>query len=485
MSRSRLLTGALVLFVLLDLLYSATQHYHQVIDGDLARIILPDEAHTAVLHDPFGLGVLLHRRVYVGPNRFFAHATLLTYMRTMPGWLQAFVSPISSVYLASALFKTALQALLIGLLAAYARQASGVSQHWKKTFWLAAALLTPLFQTAGYQGQMGIIDRSITYAFFYALPLALLLALLWPFFRSWWAGQALRLSWSHLALLLGLVVYLSFHGPIIPGVIGVLLAGGFLAWIVQRWRSAKPRTKLLDLAKQLPRPVCLVGGLMAVLALYSLYIGHYDLENMGTQQVPLTHRYLLVPRGILAELTSKLGLPLLVAAVLTNAWLIARRIPLSEQGTRLLAFLRGMGWFILAYILLLPLGGYRPYRELILRYDTIMPITLGLMLGYAATALYLIQWLPKRMRRRYSAGLLVFSGIYLFADKPLKPEASNVQERAALEIIAASPESLVCLPTEATVMSWDKVTDYQYSVTNARLLYHWGITDRVKVYYQK
>ena len=232
MNRTRLLTGLLALVVLLDLWYSGTQHYRQVIDGDLARIILPDEGHSPVLHDPFGLGVLLHQQAYVGPNRFFAHASLYAYMRTMPGWLQAFVSPISSIYLACALFKTALQAVLLGLLAAYASQASGADQRWGRTFWLAAALLMPLFQTAGYQGQMGIIDRSITYAFFYAFPLTLLLALLWPFFRAWSDMQPFRMGWFRLTLLLGLVIYLSLHGPIIAGVVGVLLAGGALVWML-------------------------------------------------------------------------------------------------------------------------------------------------------------------------------------------------------------------------------------------------------------
>ena len=33
-------------------------------------------------------------------------------------------------------------------------------------------------------------------------------------------------------------------------------------------------------------------------------------------------------------------------------------------------------------------------------------------------------------------------------------------------------------------MSWDKITDYRLSDTNARLLYHWGITPQPRRYYQ-
>lgn len=485
MSRARALTGLLILFVLLDLLYSATQHYHQAIDGDLARIILPDAAHTPVLHDPFGLTALLNQRVYIGPNRFFAHASLLAYMRTVPGWLQAFVSPISSIYLAGTLFKTAVQATLLGLLATYATQASGSTQRWGRPFWFAAALMSPLFQTAGYQGQMGIIDRSITYTFFYAFPLTLLLALLWPFFQSWSNSQPLRLGWFRLALLLALVVYLSLHGPIIAGVVGVLLTGGLLVWLKLLAPASRLSFGLAVLTKRVPQPVWLVGGLMGLLAAYSLYLGHYDLENTGTQAVSLGQRYLLVPRGIIAELTSKLGLPLLVLAVLGNAWLITRRIAPSETSNRLLRVLRGLAWFAGIYLFLLPLGGYRPYRELILRYDTIMPITLGLLGCYASTTVYVLHWLPKPSLRWYQAGLVIFSSIYLFADKPLKPEASNITERAALEVLAAAPEHLVRLPVQGTVLSWDTMDDYRLSETNAQLLYHWGVTKEVKLYYQQ
>ena len=117
MSRARGLSWLLALLVLLDLLYSATQHYRQPLDGDVAAIVLPVPAYAPVLHDPFGLRLLRTGQSHAGSNRFFAHATQLAFLRAVPGWLQSVVSPISSVYLACALLKTAVQALLLTLLA--------------------------------------------------------------------------------------------------------------------------------------------------------------------------------------------------------------------------------------------------------------------------------------------------------------------------------------------------------------------------------
>ena len=236
---------------------------------------------------------------------------------------------------------------------------------------------------------------------------------------------------------------------------------------------------------RLSRPGWLLLAGVGALTLYSLYLGSFNTENLGAAAVPLPARYWLLARGIGAALTSKLGLPLLVGAVLGNAWLLARRLPPTPATARLLALLRGLGWFALAYLLLLPLGGYRPYRPLILRYDTLLPLTLGLLLAYAATALHLLRELTGLGRRCYGAGLLGISAVFMFADKPLKPAASNAFERQALTRLAATPGPVVQLPAEGRIMSWEPISSPPLSDTNAQLLYYWGITPEVRQYYQK
>ncbi|GAB2456929.1 hypothetical protein GCM10011375_05230 [Hymenobacter qilianensis] len=79
--------------------------------------MLPSFWYSQVLQDPFGWAVIAKNEVYAGPNRYFAHAAMVGYLKSVPLWLQRSIDPISSVYLACALFKTAVQGLLLYLLA--------------------------------------------------------------------------------------------------------------------------------------------------------------------------------------------------------------------------------------------------------------------------------------------------------------------------------------------------------------------------------
>ncbi|SMB96094.1 hypothetical protein SAMN00120144_0534 [Hymenobacter roseosalivarius DSM 11622] len=470
------------LFVLFDLGYSYIQNYQLPLEGDLAPIVLPSFWYSQVLQDPFGWAVLAKNEVYAGPNRYFAHAAMVGYFKSVPLWLQRFTNPISSVYMACALFKTAVQALLLYLLAVYC---TGAQRLTDRRLWLPAALLVPLFQTAGYNGQMGVIDHSITYTFFYAFPLALLLVLLLPFYRAAYGRQPLRLSWVALPLIAALMVVLAFNGPIVTGAVLVLGVSIGLYWIKRQWPTAQVRSYpgwWLRQAKQVPLVAVLLLGLFVMLCLYSLYIGRNNSENL-TATLPLWERYKLVPQGIFRQLTGKLGFPLLVLIGLVNAQLIRRFLPPSAASSRLLRILQLLGLFTLIYILLLPLGGYRSYRPLILRRDSILPIILGLMYFYGASTYYLLQHLPGRPRRWYMGGLVLFGAIFMNADK-LRMTDNNQCERAALQQLAQASEPIVHLTSDCTVMAWEKITDPLQSDNNAQLLELWGVTKGKKLYYQ-
>ena len=166
--------GLLFFFLLLDVGYSFLQHYFMPLDGDLATSVLISEysAYKPLMNDPFGFGIIARDTSWPNPNRFFGHWFLSVYMRHVPLILQAFASPINSVYLACAIIKTLIQVAFIYLLAGYI---SGKWNAYNRQFILAAILITPLLQASGYNSYMGIIDQSITYTFFYALPLCLLL----------------------------------------------------------------------------------------------------------------------------------------------------------------------------------------------------------------------------------------------------------------------------------------------------------------------
>lgn len=469
------------LFVLFDLGYSFRQHYQLPLEGDVAAIILPSPWYSQVLQDPFGWAVVTKNEVYAGPNRYFAHLCMIGYLRYVPLWLQRFTDPISSIYVACALFKTVVQALLLYLLALYS---TGAQRLTDRTLWVVAALLVPLFQGAGYNEQMGVIEHSITYTIFYAFPLALLLLLLLPVYRAAYQRQPLRLSWVGLLASVGLMVVLAFNGPIVTGTVMVLMASVLFYWVRTNWPAAsQPILLWLTVqVKKLPWQLALLTTLLAALCLYSLYVGRNNAENL-THVLPVGERYKLVPSGVFRQLTSALGFPLLVAVCLANAQLIRRFLPPTAQGRWLLRALQLLGFFSLLYILLLPLGGYRVYRPLILRRDSILPVILGLIYFYGASSYYLLRQLPQPARRWYTGGLLVIGAIYMNADK-LRMTNDNTCERLALARLAQAPQPIVEVNNACTVLAWDLITNPQQSVINAQLLEFWGVTKGTRLYYQ-
>jgi len=465
----RLWFGLLILFVLAALGRAYLQYQQLTIDGDLAAIVLPADWYAPVLHDPFGWAVLSRGAVYAAPNRFFAHWLLSSYFRAVPLWLQRFTTPIASVYLAISLFKLATQALLLYLLALYA----GATTDLRRLApWLLMALLVPLFQTSGYNVQMGIIDHAVTYTAFYALPMALLLLWLLPFYRAAQRGAWAPLPWYRLVLLAALAVVLALNGPVVQGTVMVLLLVIAGYWWTQR--AAAP----------LPWQPALLLGWLGLLCLYSLYLGRYNAENLAAT-LSLGERYQRLPLGIFKLLTVKIGLPLLVLAVLVNARLI-RRVAPSPEGQRLLTLLRWLGLFIALYLLLLPLGGYRNYRPLILRRDTALPITLGVIIGYGATTYYLLRQLPAtRLRRWYVVGIGALSLLFLATDKLHIKGDNNACEQAALAELARAPAGVAHLPNTCLMLAWTPIADYHESATQAALLQHWRITWGLTLYDQQ
>ena len=142
------------------------------LDGDMVQGILQKSNGWKIIEDPLGLKALLKNEVSPDLNRFIVPLSMSFYFKNVPLFLQNFVSPVDSIYLSCAIFKIFVQFLLICLLAF---AISGFRKVFSKEFMVAALLITPLFQTCGFNRSMGIIDQSITYVFFYALPLGLLL----------------------------------------------------------------------------------------------------------------------------------------------------------------------------------------------------------------------------------------------------------------------------------------------------------------------
>jgi hypothetical protein len=383
-----------------------------------------------VLHDPFGLRALLHHEMYPAPNRFFAHIFLSVYFRHVPLLLQAVLSPVDSAYAAAAVLKLAIHALLVYVLAVAVSNSRNVLG---RKFLLAAVLITPLLQTAGYNGQMGVIDISVTYAVFYALPVALLLLFFLPFLREALHGETPRLSLLSYLGLLGLAIVLAFNGPIVPPTVLIICPSALLLSWHRRFRAYPASVPLVPRAAKalgdIPLPKLVLFLFFSALSLYSLYLGRYNAENLWAS-LPLVERYARLPLGVFYQLTGKLGFPLLLAMLLLNAWLI-RRMVLTALGRRAQHTLKWLGVFSLIFILLLPMGGYRAYREYIIRRDTILPIIVGIIGCFALSSCYLFapsaaaRSPPLRRRPRGLCGVVLRSLTSPGHGNPMRASGGN------------------------------------------------------------
>jgi len=474
----------LLIILLADLSYSFYQHYHMPLYGDMADVVMPspDKGYYQVLHDPFGLNALLKNEFYPNPNRFFAHWTASEYFLNVPLLLQKFTDPIDSIYLSCAIAKTIIQVLIIYLLAVYI---SNTGNIFKSEFIIAAMLVTPFFQTSGFTRTMGIIDQSVIYTFFYALPLGLLLIFFLPFFKMTYYDKMLRFNLILIILFALMIIYLSLNGPLVPGVVLIACPLSLMSLWLKYYRQMEgtgPSWKRALFAfKEIPGLIIFFFIGFCILSLYSLYIGCNNSLNLG-DSIPLLDRYSLLPKGIYNMVTKKIAFPLLFLFITINVTLITNYFK-SGEGRKIINLIKWIGVFAIIYILLLPLGGYRNYRENIIRYDTIMPVTLGLIFVFGSTTFYLIKNISKKDKTIYILGIIVLLSIFFNADRlNTKPYEC---ERKALETIARSPEKIVVLDCDCPVMDWRKIKDYQQSARNARLFEFWNITGGKKLYYNK
>jgi hypothetical protein len=477
----RLIYILLLLLLIADTSYSFKQHLSQPLDGDMAWNLIPANDVKPILESPFGFKAIRENITYANPNRFFCHWIYREYLLFTPILFQEFVEPIDSVYLACAISKTVIQIVLIILLA---MAITGSTNILKLDFMIAVVLVTPFFQTNGYRSYMGIIDPSTTYTFFYALPCAILLLYLLPFIRQFYFNKKInnqlfiRLLWMPLAF----VVCLS--GPLNPGIVLIFSILVILPHLIKFYIHTNQKgflQRVSDTLKKIPNnywyfliPIC-------ILSLYSLYLGRYNSITISSQ-IPLVKMYLKIPEGIYYQFTQKLGFPVLFIILAINTVIINIKFKDSD-GKKILKIFKWIGIFSLCYILLLPLGGYRYYRPYILRYDTIMPITLSLIFIFGISTLFLINKMSKKYKMWYLPIIIGVIFIFTYSDEPKFDH--NICERSALEEIGNTQETIVALKEDCSVVAWEKFNTPEESELNAQLLNIWGITKEKKLYFNR
>ena len=473
----RIIYIILSFFLLFDLGFSFLQHMGQPLDGDLAWNIVPSNDVKPILKNPLGTVVVFRNQSYPNPNRFFCHWTIQNYFKKIPLLLQKIVTPINSIYFSCAIFKIFVQIFLIVLLSI---AITGSCKWYKPDFIIAAILVTPLFQTNGYVRYMGIIDPSISYTFFYAFPCALLIFYLMPFILQNFHEKKTQTKVLIKILWIPFAFVICLSGPLNPGIILIFSILIFVNKILKespRFKKSNIIRRIISTIRIIPQNYWFYLIPVSILSIYSLYIGKFNSNNINKSLIELFSR---IPKGIYFQLTQKLGFPVLFMILTLNVIIIKRNFR-TQEGRKILTVFKWFGIFTLLYILLLPFGGFRSYRPNNLRYDTIMPVTLGLIFFFGSTTLYIIKSMTTRHKMWYISIIITVIFIYTNSDKAEFDK--NNCERIALEKISSSKDTIIQIPGDCTVLSWNTIEDPKNSELNAQLLKIWGITKEKKLYY--
>ncbi|RPH31250.1 MAG: hypothetical protein EHM93_14360 [Bacteroidales bacterium] len=470
----------LILLLFADITFSFIQHFHLPLEGDMACIIVPSDGYKQLMSDPLGLSAL-KGDIYPGTNRFFAHWTMATYYKITPFICQWVINPIDSIYLSNTIAKTGIQILIILLLSFY------ITRTWKvfsKDFLISAALITPLFQTFGFNAYIGIIDKSITYTFFYALPLTFLMIFFIPFYYASSQNRNINLNKWVITLLIPFIIFLSLNGPLIPAVVLIVCPLILLFRFRNNYLISNQRNRwrrIIESINGIDRIEIGFFVLFTLTSLYSIYVGRFNAENFNNI-VPLVERYKLLINGIYIQFTHSAGSILLVLAIVINTTVIWFQKPTAE--TKRIS--KTLQWIIvlsLIYTILLPLGGYRAYRPYIIRWDSYMPVNLCLFYYYGLTSLYLINNIKPKLKLAYITGIAMFLLVFTIADKT--NYYSSTCEKESLKVIANSPEKLVLINSDCSIMAWGKTTNPDDSKFNTQYLQYIGVLKDEKLYYQK
>lgn len=464
----------------LDLGYSFLQHSHNILDGDMPGIILPASWYAEVLDDPFAIGVLLEGKEYAAPNRFFCHWGMSKYFKTVPIVLQNITDPINSVYLSCAIVKTGIQVLLIWIIASLI---TGTKNIFNKDLLIIALLVTPFFQTHGYIISIGIIESSPTFFFFYTLPFTLLLLFFYPFYGYLFLEKKLEISIAKTLTLLALCFILPLSSPMIPALVLlvcplIILKIGIDYFI--KIKATSLSKKIIATAQNIPVKIYLLFGLICLMSLYSLYIGTFNIEN-SSSDIPMLERYARLPKGLHRMYTSQLAFYFIAIPILINSVWMKKYD--KKRFKTFKTYLKWAGIFTLLYILLIPLGGFRRYRPLMLRHDIMIPVSIILFYLYAWSIYVLLKKLPKKSKYYYAGLIGVVSLFFTYSDEP-QFDKNNCQKEAIIEIVN-SGEEIIHLKNKCDLLNWGEIKYPESSQYSSRLLKVWRIIDKEKVFVQK
>jgi hypothetical protein len=475
----KILQYLILLVLLLDTVYTFKQAYGKALDADIVQVVLPAEAYSKVLKDPFGFSVLFHHKSYAGTNRYFCHAAMYLWFRPVHSAVSFFFhDKVTALYVVSALFSALIYLLIVFLFASYsARRFSFSSKH----FLISVLLAIPFIHLNGFNWNIGIIDNSVSYTFFYAFPLCLLFIWFFPFYKYLCLDEkTIHFPVSKHVVWTFLTVCIAFSGVLVSPII--FLIGPVILFVLCYKAFAENKNdeflkRCKDAFLSVPFAVRHYLAFALILCSYSFYIGLYNSENPS--EIPsLAERYALLCAGIPKFFQSTPAYKY-IGILLAINFILLRKAPKVTREKKIIRIFP-IGILICAiYVLLLPLGGYRTYRPDIIRYDTFMPVTLFIIFYVVFTMSILIV----HRKKWYIPLAAVTWLLFMWNDKP--QFHLNQCEKHTLRMLAATNADTLILNKDCTILEWSNAETFEKSKNASRLLYEWGITCKIVRYRQQ
>lgn len=459
----RWIFSAILVFIIADLIFTSIQFFHQPIAGDLVQVVLPAERFQQILENPFGQDILLNQDTYAGSNRFFVHWSLYHYFRMVPALLRQWTNPLDALYFSTAFFKLFLH---LGLLLTLSSYIKGEWAPHKHDFWMILALCIPFFQSFGFHRVIGLIDISIVYAFSYALPILGFLIWFFPFYLCFRREQTIQDVLPPMAQI-GWLVFayvLSMSGPLITPLYILCIGSLFLLQV-------PAILKYLNQSKLSSQAWGIYAFALAC-SLFSWYLGQFNAENDAS--LSLLERYALLPKGVWRICTMKnAAIWYLIGHIGFNLWTIKTSMTsLSSKWKRVIIWIT---FILAAYLLLLPVGGYRPYRPLIVRYDTFIPVSLALIFGAVGTIYWILKRIDQWAVRSYRWAVPLLIGlIFQLADYNGIRRPSC--EYRALKDYIQRPDTSLFQNHSCAILDWEQASSGRSQEEIAQILCIWKIS---------
>lgn len=469
---------SLIILFIIDIVISFYQYYYIPLDGDMSAIIVPSSQFQKMMQDPFGMHALINHEMYMGSNRFFAHWTMKLYFETIPILIQYFNDPITSIYLSCAFAKIITHLLLVLFVWFYCFEKPSIKSHH---FILFTLIISSFFQTYGFHNTMAIIDTSITYHFFYAWPMCLLMLFYLPFIFHFYHHKHFHFRPIQQMFSYLLALIMAFNGPLLPAIVTII---SFIIAMSLIWTCLKKHEEntFFNYFKHqislIPKSFVFLYFFSLMTSIYSLYIGTFNVENLNTK-IAILDRYQKLPNGLFKILTENLGWSLIIVITFTNIYLERKINSLSTF--KINRTIKYIGLFILLYLVLLPLGGYREYRPFIIRNDTLIPVTIIILILNGILILNNLHHINQQFKKYYIGFLLFIVVAFNISDS--KIPKTNLCEKNALLNISNSKIDTLRLTNDCTVMSWNKIKKSEALHLNSIFLKNVNVIQKNVIFY--